>query len=700
MLNRIAFGLVTLLTISLACGATAPPIKVKIVNKSGKSPDKVFLLLSGTGASTSGITEGTSTTLQALTNSEFTLTSINAGRLYISYDTPVASNEPVMSGTRFDKVEFTYPGAGNLTSVDFFGIPLQMSTVDASGHRLQDLTFYTSFNTLKGKLAELAPTAVVPASGAFARVLSPVKAPGDYPSQESYINSLSGKTITIDGTYVGFVAPSPNTYSYMGTFASDGSIALSGTMSAAAVPNAQTLTVAGHTLLEAIYTCNGDYNVASATNNPQAVSNNDVYSAIYAAYIGAFNFGYIGSKYAPASSSNWYGTTPYNPPYAAGRSTDDGFYNNYAELIAANSDAYGFPFSDLLSIVQVGLNPGATGPYPVAELVVTILPDDALDAPILTSASSTTDSITVNWTPIPGALNYTVMVSPPLPAVTKNVPSGTVGTATFDGLKPGTPYTVSVSSTDGSKTSAAMPVLVTTKGNPSAVTGPVTWNFIPNFTGTFPGHTITFNGISQTLPNSVNPSLQFNNVPGPPGVQNAYVLSWKDASGAAVYDSVVYVTLEATPNSGMGAINQAPAETFMVANQTTPTYAAGVAFNLFLSIQPTIQRVVDPVAGSRDPGPANLGRTVFNSRLNSPKRLGTRRVRLEGRVADADGVDRVFVRVRAPGGRKAVSNAKLNGNRWVARVRHFRAENVTVRVEVFDANGNRQRKIYRVKTGL
>ncbi len=682
--------------------AAAPALKVQIVNKSSIDAGNIYLLLTGNPVAASGLTPGTPTLLSALPNGEFTLTSATAGRLYISYQKAVASNESPTSTTRFDKVEFTYPGAANLTAVDFLGIPFQLTTQDSTRHTLQELSFYASANTLAKKLTALAPKALITAngqpSGAFVRMLSPVKSPASYPSMQAYVSSLSGKVITIAGTYVGFVAPSPNTYSYSGTFASDGSITLRGTMSAAAVPNAQPLSVAGATLANAIYTCDGPYNVANASNNPQRVSNNDVYAAIYAAFIGGFNFGDIGGKYA-ASSSGWYGTTPYHPPYAAARAGNDGHYNKYAALIAESSDAYGFPFSDLLQPVQVALNPAASGPHPVETLIITILPDNGLDAPMITSAStsapkssSSTDcSITLSWGAVAGATGYTVKVSPPLPAQTFTT---TQTTYKASGLRSGTPYTVAVAATKGAVTSAAMPVVISTSGPSKTISGKVSWNFIPNFTGTFGGHKITVNGITQTLPHSANPALQFNGIPGVAGQQNAYVFTWEDASGHLVYRSVLYVTLDATPSSGAGAINQATAATFLAANQNAATYAAGAASNLFLSLQPSIQRTVFPLnlAPLENNRPA-----VFSSGVKAHAFDHKTRVNFVGAVRDADEIKKVILVAITRGGVRKTYGTRFRGNTWSTNVRRLGSHVIKLQVIAEDRAGHRQTRRYTAK---
>jgi hypothetical protein len=236
----------------------------------------------------------------------------------------------------------------------------------------------------------------------------------------------------------------------------------------------------------------------------------------------------------------------------------------------------------------------------VATLRITILPDDMVDAPIIKSTSTTSDSITVSWGAISGATDYKVQVSPPIPAQTFD--AGTSTSGTIKTLPPGTPYTVSVIASKGTFTSEAIPVVVSTTGTVTPVAGPVTWNFVPNFTGTFPpGHTITFNGVSQPLPTTANPGMQFNNVPGQPGQQNAYVFKWTDENQQQVFNSILYVTLDPSPSTGSGSITRATTATFMAANQHTPTYAAGVAFNLFLSIAPNSQRTV--CATYSEPGP-------------------------------------------------------------------------------------------------
>jgi hypothetical protein len=578
-----AFAFLILL-ITAAVTPCSAQINVQIVNNSAViNPDDVYLLLTGDDASATGITPNVSTQLSALTSNEFTLSSISSGRITFSFNGPVAANQQALDPShRFDKIELTYPGgAANLTAVDFFGIPFKLEALDSSGNVLQMLTYYTSANSLESKLEALDPpngAQVMTPGGQFARILSPSLSPSSYSSMQSYVTSVAGKTVHINGTYVGLVGPSPNTYSYSGTFGkSHSSITLSGTQSAN--PNPEALTIDGSTLASAIYTNNGAYTVGG---NPAHVADNDVYAAIYRDLVAGFDFGYVHGKYGN-NSAGWYGTTPYHPPYACARTTQDGFYNKYAAIIAANSDAYGFPFSDRNQPVQIALNSA------VATLRITLLPDDVLDAPIIQSTTPSTHSLKVKWASVSGATDYTVNVSPPIPAQTFDVGNSTSYRITS--LNPGTPYTVSVTASNPTSTSEAIPVVVSTQHSVNPVSGLVGWHFIAFFTGTFSGDKITFNGDTKTLPGSPNPSLSWNSVTGVPGQTNAYVFDWKNAKGGQIYKSILYVNLESSPSSGLGAINEAASATFMAANQNLPTYD-GTGFNLFLSVAPTIQRAL------------------------------------------------------------------------------------------------------------
>lgn len=690
------FGLLTILfffglAAPALCTAGTPPITVQIVNNSGVSAQNIWVLLTGDSAATTqvaGIEYGKPTLLSAIANSRFTLSAITAGRITFSYNGPVAFNQqPLTPSPRFDKVELTYPGKGNLTAVDFFGIPFKMETLDASGNVIQTLNYYTSKNTIAATLLALAPGAQVntaAAKGSFARILSPSLKPAAFPSLQNYVKSVYGQSVTIAGTYVGKIPPTPDTYKYAGTFGSkDGTITLTGTLSA--IPNPPTLTIQGSTLASAAYTNNGPYLVGKAQ---KYVASNDVYAAIYRDLISGFDFGYLGGRYG-SNSGSWYGTTPYRPPYAAARRTNDGFFNRYASIFAANSDAYGFPFQDVNQTVHVDLNSGAVAN--VAALRITILPDGMMDAPIISSASSTQNSITVNWAAITGATDYSVVVSPPM----GSTPISTKGktSCAIPKLTPGTPYTVSVTASSPTESSAAIPVIISTTGTSPPVTGQAKWNFIPNFTGTFSGHKITFNGRTVTLPATANPAVQFNNVQGQPGHQNAYVFRWTDNNGNLIFSSILYVTLENTVDpQGYGSIVQDATQTFMASNQNTPTYMPN-GFNLFLSIAPEIQRTFVPNSLFQDKRPAQFGPL-------HAMRLGTQML-LSGTVREDDGLRGVSVTVTTVKGVTTVCPARVKRSQWTARVRTFYySKKLNVIVTVMDKKGNISRKSYVVKGRL
>jgi len=188
-----------------ASAIAGTPITVQVVNDSGHSDYEVFLLLTGKGIkdaagvhhafSVSGVTSidpdttsnpatGTplsclnapspcSTPIQQATSGgqpltvrspytgaknlpvyEFTMTTVGSGVLYVSYDTPVTYPvaPTVTAPYRFQPLEFSYAdftvSNGDLTSIDFYGIPLELTTYapgDTAFKVPQDLvTYYSS----------------------------------------------------------------------------------------------------------------------------------------------------------------------------------------------------------------------------------------------------------------------------------------------------------------------------------------------------------------------------------------------------------------------------------------------------------------------------------------------------------------------------------------------------------------------------
>ena len=184
------------------------PITVQVINDSGKSDEQVYLLLGGksitlTGGtvlpfSVSGIanvdmgatsppaTTGTplkctttcSTPIQpapgpggaqltvpspysgkpAVPVYQFTMATVGSGVLFVSYDAGITypPAPTVRTSTRFQPLEFSYSASiasnGDLTSIDFYGIPLELTTFapgdTAFAHPQDRVTYYTSTATL------------------------------------------------------------------------------------------------------------------------------------------------------------------------------------------------------------------------------------------------------------------------------------------------------------------------------------------------------------------------------------------------------------------------------------------------------------------------------------------------------------------------------------------------------------------------
>lgn len=330
-----------LLTFSSAASA----INVEVVNETGRDPSSIYLLLHN-GSSTDGkMPAETPVQLSNLTNQSFELGNINAGRLFVSYDAPVTAAEPPTYPVRNDKIEFTNPGKANLTSVDFFGIPIDIQTLDANGNVLESLAFQCHTSTIQPALLanQGGPAAqILTGAGAFSRILSPQLAPTAYPQMTGYLNFMAGKTIQLQSKFFGTPYQTTN---YSGTFQPDGSITLTGTITnpgAGTTVTGQPLVIQGSSLLEAVYTGNGSYTVGG---NPAQVADNDVYAVIYRDVAAGFALGYWGGKYGNNSAS-WFG----QPPFAAAWTSPPAFapyFHQYAATIAQYSNSYGFSFSDV-----------------------------------------------------------------------------------------------------------------------------------------------------------------------------------------------------------------------------------------------------------------------------------------------------------------------------------------------------------------
>ncbi|KJV09928.1 hypothetical protein VZ95_08370, partial [Elstera litoralis] len=129
--------------------AQVTPAVVNLPQASGDSATSS--LLNALGTSTTFVSPLTGATLPVYS---FDLDTIVSGRLLISFGTAITYSggtapTAIQENFRWDKMEFGYPGSGaDLTSLDFFGIPLQFDFIDSAGTILETATFYSSTATL------------------------------------------------------------------------------------------------------------------------------------------------------------------------------------------------------------------------------------------------------------------------------------------------------------------------------------------------------------------------------------------------------------------------------------------------------------------------------------------------------------------------------------------------------------------------
>ncbi len=456
----------------------------------------------------------------------FKVNNLESGHVSLSYFKPlVITNGSAPTATadyRFEKVELTYlskggTSGGNLTSIDFFGIPVEVNVTHPGQSRfdpLQTKSFYASTPTLLKTLNALGPNmtkafrdrtgANFPVNGDlknFTRILSPNTlaasvgsggSPAPYPGMKSYLQSLVGKTFTLNGTQYGG-------YDYKATFASDGAggfvINCTGTTKTTppggmpANANVQ-VKLPKDKMDFFIYACvaNKDsYAVAGYPFNNDQGRVNTANASPYGALVGdlqaALNFGYCDGRFGPLLS-NFYASVvlPYAYPFGGARKTNDGFYNPYAGLFYYLSDSYGHPYSDRLSAASplYKLEKGDT-------LTITLLADKRLDTPLPVLKGRTNNTLRFGWQAVPGAKRYQVTLNQP----GKVSITGTECTITE--LKPGTSYLVSVTAFDEVGQSGVLPTQGVTTGARTPLSGgPIT--FQANCNLPIKGLTVEING--------------------------------------------------------------------------------------------------------------------------------------------------------------------------------------------------------------
>jgi len=97
----------------------------------------------------------------------FTMATASSGSLYVSYNQPITypTAPSVRTGIRFQPLEFSYSNGiasnGDLTSIDFYGIPLELQTFASTDTNLKYLldrvTYYTSTRKLLREFAAVNP---------------------------------------------------------------------------------------------------------------------------------------------------------------------------------------------------------------------------------------------------------------------------------------------------------------------------------------------------------------------------------------------------------------------------------------------------------------------------------------------------------------------------------------------------------------
>ena len=320
--------------------------------------------------------------LDEIPNGKLTIEEISSGRIYIAYGKEaVHAGVPFDSQIRFDWAELTVkPAAGdkaNLTAVDQFAIGMRLDTYDSEGKPIETVSDANSeavFDALQ-QIPGGPQATVRDGGGNILRVLSPLQSIA-YPDLGEYVRSMSGKTIVLHSEFSSTEDPEV-TSEYSGTFASDGSITLTGSSHPAGKAPA-TIPIPASELIPGIYTA------VPSPNNPEGEIFHDL-------FVG-FSAGFWDGKYGNDNLS--FCTTPKSnafaqwcqgfnqPAYGDARASLPPFptCNQYAAVINQLTDSYGSPYSDASKRVTVGLDqPVSSGS--VETLKLTILPDSGDSGP-------------------------------------------------------------------------------------------------------------------------------------------------------------------------------------------------------------------------------------------------------------------------------------------------------------------------------
>jgi hypothetical protein len=183
-------------------------------------------------------------------------------------------------------------------------------------------------------------------------------------------------------------------YDFTGLIDAQGNLTLTGKGD---IVGQHTITVAAADLLTGIYSCNPPYKVDGSPGNPD----NTVYDAVLRDILAGFNLGFVASGTTDSSTGTPFGDEISKLWFQSSKAFDflqpsHPFYNQYAKVIAANSNAYGFPYSDRWQHVQASLD------SPIDNMQLVVQPDNP-GAPLTTmvdpfpSAETDSPQFLVQW---------------------------------------------------------------------------------------------------------------------------------------------------------------------------------------------------------------------------------------------------------------------------------------------------------------
>ncbi len=387
--HRLPLALVAVLA-AFAFPAAAQALNFKIENNSGVSEHEVWITVYTKEPSdfeVPGIVNNEPTRLESISGHELTIEKLISGRIFVAYGAEGVS-EPIdfSSQTRFDWVELTLkPSDGdvaNLTAVEQFGIGMRLNTFGTSDEPLDELGSANAdpiFTALQGIPGGPAAT-VHDSEGNILRVLSPLQS-NAYPDLGEYVRSMAGKPIALHSTFSGPNSGEFSTSAYTGTFAADGSIALTGTTNGPQTAPGE-ITIPGDELIEDVYTGKG------TPNNLEGQIRHDVLVGFMAGYWDG-NYGNDAIDFCNPATRHLAGPQPFcetgfnQPAFGAARPGLSPFptCEQYAAVINQYADMYGNPYSDGAS-GKVTIPIVKSGGNDVKTLQLTILPDSGNDQPV------------------------------------------------------------------------------------------------------------------------------------------------------------------------------------------------------------------------------------------------------------------------------------------------------------------------------